>query len=55
MCANGFLSGAGFTMRYLLSHDGEITGKCTGKRLLGKPKHRWEGNLRVYLKEKVSM
>ena len=28
-----------------------VTGKPTGKRLLGKPRRRWEGNIRMDLKE----
>ena len=28
-----------------------LTGKATGKRLLGKPRHRWEDNIRIDLEE----
>ena len=28
-----------------------LTGKPTGKRLLGRPRRRWEGNIRMYLEE----
>ena len=28
-----------------------LTGKPTGKRPLGKPRHRWEENIRTGLKE----
>ena len=28
-----------------------LTGKPTGKRLLGRPRRRWEDNLRIYLEE----
>ena len=28
-----------------------LTGRPTGKRLLGKPRHRWEDNIRMDLKE----
>ena len=28
-----------------------LTGKPTGKRPLGKPRHRWEDNIRMDLKE----
>ena len=28
-----------------------LTGKPTEKRLLGKPKRRWEDNIRIYLEE----
>ena len=28
-----------------------LTGKPTGKRLLGRPRHRWEDNIRMDLKE----
>ena len=28
-----------------------LTGKPTGKMLLGRPKRRWEDNIRIYLKE----
>ena len=28
-----------------------LTGKPTGKRLLGRPGHRWEGNIRMDLEE----
>ena len=28
-----------------------LTGKPTGKRPLGRPRHRWEDNIRIYLKE----
>ena len=28
-----------------------LTGKPTGKRPLGKPRHRWEDNIRTDLKE----
>ena len=27
------------------------TGTPTGKRLLGRPRRRWEDNIRMYLKE----
>ena len=29
-----------------------LTGKPTGKRPLGKPRHRWEDNIRMDLEEK---
>ena len=28
-----------------------LTGKPTGKRPLGRPRHRWEDNIRMDLKE----
>ena len=28
-----------------------LTGKHTGRRSLGRPKHRWEDNIRMDLKE----
>ena len=28
-----------------------LTGQPTGKRLLGRPRHRWEGNIRMDLEE----
>ena len=28
-----------------------LTGKPTGKRPLGRPRHRWEGNIRMDLEE----
>ena len=28
-----------------------LTGKSTGKRSLGRPRRRWEGNIRIDLKE----
>ena len=28
-----------------------LTGKAIGKRLLGRPRRRWEGNIRMNLKE----
>ena len=28
-----------------------LTGKSTGKRPLGRPRRRWEDNIRMYLKE----
>ena len=28
-----------------------LTGKPTGKRTLGRPRHRWEDNIRMDLKE----
>ena len=28
-----------------------LTGTPAGKRPLGRPRHRWENNIRVYLKE----
>ena len=28
-----------------------LTGKPTGKRHLGRPRHRWEDNIRIYLEE----
>ena len=28
-----------------------LTGKPTGKRPLGRPRRRWEDNIRMYLKE----
>ena len=28
-----------------------LTGKPAGKRPLRRPKHRWEDNIRMYLKE----
>ena len=27
-----------------------LTGTLTGKRLLGRPRSRWENNIRMYLK-----
>ena len=30
-----------------------LTCKPTGKRHLGRPRHRWEENIRMYLKEIV--
>ena len=32
-----------------------LTGKHTGKRLLGRPRCRWEDNIRMDLKEMVSV
>ena len=31
-----------------------LTGKHTGKRLLGRPRHRWEDNIRMDLKKIVA-
>jgi hypothetical protein len=28
-----------------------LVGKSEGKRLLGRPRHRWEDNIRMYLRE----
>ena len=28
-----------------------LTGKPTGKRTLGRPRRRWEDNIRMYLEE----
>jgi hypothetical protein len=28
-----------------------LVGKTEGKRLLGRPSHRWEDNIKVYLQE----
>ena len=28
-----------------------LSGKPTGNRALGRPRHRWEGNIRIDLKE----
>jgi len=28
-----------------------LTGKPTGKRHLGRPRHRWEDNIKIDLKE----
>jgi hypothetical protein len=28
-----------------------LTGIPTGKRPLGRPRHRWQGNIRMYLEE----
>ena len=28
-----------------------LTGKLTGKRPLGKPRRRWEDNIKLYLEE----
>ena len=28
-----------------------LTGKPTGNRPLGRPRHRWEDNIRMYLEE----
>ena len=28
-----------------------LTGKSTGKRPLGRPRRRWEDNIKMYLKE----
>ena len=28
-----------------------LTGKPTGKRPLGRPRYRWENNIRMYLEE----
>ena len=32
-----------------------LTAKPTGKRPLGRPRRRWEDNIRMDLKEKVSI
>ena len=32
-----------------------LADEPTGKRPLGRPRRRWEGNIRMYLKEKVSI
>jgi hypothetical protein len=35
-------------------HGGEkriLVGKPEGKILLGRPRHRWEDNIRIYLRE----
>ena len=32
-----------------------LTGKPTGKRPLGRPRRRWEDNIRMDLKKKVSI
>ena len=32
-----------------------LTGKPTGKRPLGRPRRRWEDNIRMDLEEMVSM
>ena len=32
-----------------------LTGKFTRKRLLGRPRRRWEDYIRIDLKEKVSI
>ena len=32
-----------------------LTGKPTGKKPLGRPSRRWEENIRMDLKEKISM
>ena len=32
-----------------------VTGIPTGKRPLGRPRHRWEDNIRMDLKEMVSI
>jgi hypothetical protein len=29
-----------------------LTGKSTGKKPLGRPRHRWEDNIRMDLEEK---
>ena len=29
-----------------------LTGKPTGKRLFGRPRRRWEDNIRIYLEER---
>ena len=29
-----------------------LTGKPPGKRLLGRPRRRWEDNIRMYLKDR---
>jgi len=28
-----------------------LVGKAEGKRPLGRPRHRWEGNIKMYLQE----
>jgi hypothetical protein len=28
-----------------------LIGKCEGKRPLGKPRRRWEENIKIYLRE----
>jgi hypothetical protein len=28
-----------------------LTGKPTGKRYLGRPRHRWEDNIRMHLED----
>ena len=30
-----------------------LTGKCTGKRPLGRPRRRWEDNIKIDLEEKA--
>ena len=32
-----------------------LTGKPTGNRPLGRPSHRWENNIRIYVKEVVAI
>ena len=32
-----------------------LTGTPIGKRPLGRPRHRWEDNIRMYLKKQVSI
>jgi hypothetical protein len=32
-----------------------LTGEPTGKRPYGRPRRRWEENIRLYLKEEVSI
>ena len=32
-----------------------LTGRPTGKKPLGRPRHRWEENIRIDLKEIISI
>ena len=31
-----------------------LTGKRTGKRYLGRPRRRWDGNIKMYIKKYVN-
>ena len=39
------------TWRYSLLNFKILTGKPTGKRPLGRPRRRWEDNIRMHLEE----
>ena len=46
-------SGGGSIMTNFIVHSAFkiLAGKPTGKRPLGRPRHRWEDNIRMDLKE----
>ena len=46
---------SGCTMEEGRSAFKMLTGKITGKRPLGRPRHKWEGSIRMDLKKEIGI